>query len=89
MIALIHKELKLYSDNDEIFIDVADIVRKNNVLLNDNEIKDICTTYFKSAKQTRERLTKSDELFQLLHRANESLEYTQRKQQENSEVKAQ
>jgi len=69
----IHDLIRLYPDNFELFHDIADIVRENNFQLTDEEIRTICTHYFKQGKQTKERLNTSDELYQIMHRANETL----------------
>ncbi len=73
VIGKIHDMINLYPDNFELFSDLGDIVRENNVQLTTNEIRDICQFYFKRAKQTRKRLDEADELFRTLDHANISL----------------
>lgn len=68
------EQINLYPDNVELFMDLDEIVIENDMRLTDSEIRSVCDYYFKRAKQTKERLTQADELFQVLHRSNQTLE---------------
>lgn len=69
----IHAEINLYPDNFELFYDLGDIIRQNNVELTTNEIRDLCTFWYKKSKATSKRLSDSNELFRILDHSNSGL----------------
>lgn len=71
VIDLMKIHINLYSDNFELFDDLAQLMRENKVVIPDQEIRNICTHWYKCSKPTRERLSNADELFLILTRTNE------------------
>jgi len=66
-------EIDLYSDNFELFFDLADLIRNNNIELPISDIRKICQHWYKKSKATRDRLDSADELFKILDHANSGL----------------
>lgn len=69
----IESQIRLYADNFELFHDLGDVIRENNVQLTPSEIRTICTYWYKQSKATRKRLDDSNELFRILDHANSGL----------------
>ncbi len=67
----LESNIKLYSDNVELFVDLANIIRENNVQLTMPEIRDLCTFWYKQNRPTSKRLHESNELFTMLDRSNQ------------------
>lgn len=66
----IHKEIELYSDNIELFVDLGVIISENNVQLTTTEIRSLTDFWYKTSKPTRKRLDEANELFSTLDHAN-------------------
>ena len=70
VISKMTEHINLYSDNFELFSDLCDMLRENNITLPVQEIRNICTHWYKKSKATKERLSDADELFLMLTRVN-------------------